>query len=198
MSGVRVEELAPEWLDGLCALFEAHSRGCYCRYWHYGDGPNEWIGRCHLEPERNRGELVAAVGEQQLPGGVVALEGDALVGWLKLARAPELPKLYGQRLYRRLPCFDGAREAVWVIGCVLVAPSARRRGVARALVEGAVACARRHGAAAVEALPRRPRDAVRDEELLMGPANSYLALGFEQVGGEDPYPVLRLDLRSTP
>jgi GNAT superfamily N-acetyltransferase len=194
MSSIRVEEMAPRWLSSLCQLLGSESRGCYCRYWHYQEGPHDWIGRCHLEPERNRSELCEAVEAQARPAGVVAVDDDEVVGWLKLAVASELPKLYEQRLYRGLPCFDGERDAVWVIGCVLVASSARRRGVARALIEGATDCARRHGARAIEALPRRPGREVRDEELLMGPASSYQALGFEHVGGEDPYPVLRLRL----
>jgi GNAT superfamily N-acetyltransferase len=121
----------------------------------------------------------------------VALAGDTLVGWMKAAPARVMAKLYDQRLYRRLPCFEGDREGVFTIGCALVHPEHRRRGVARALVAGAVRLAPAWGARALEAFPRRPREHVSDEELWTGPMGAFSANGFVVVNDFEPYPVLR-------
>jgi GNAT superfamily N-acetyltransferase len=48
--------------------------------------------------------------------------------------------------------------SVWSIVCFLVRPGYRRRGVARALLQGTIKCARSHGAPALEAYPVDPAD----------------------------------------
>jgi GNAT superfamily N-acetyltransferase len=125
--------------------------------------------------------------------GVVALGGSRVVGWLKLAPAGAVEKLYAQRVYRRLPCFDGPRDGVLAVGCLLVDPEWRKRGVARALVHGAIALGREQRARALEAFPRRA-EGLRDEEAFTGPFAVFVEAGFEIVHDFQPYPVLRLNL----
>jgi GNAT superfamily N-acetyltransferase len=55
---------------------------------------------------------------------------------------------------RTIPAVDN--RPVWAIVCFLVRPGYRRRGVARALLHGAIDCARSHGAPAIEAYPVDP------------------------------------------
>lgn len=182
---------------GLAALFEAAGSPCYCRYWHFAGDKNAWLERCALAPGENRAELLAALAASRANDearGLVALDGAEVVGWLKVAPATAVTKLYDQRLYRGLPCFAGDRAGVFTIGCVLVHPAHRRRGVARDLVAGAVRIAPSWGARALEAFPRRPREAVTDEELWTGPASVYAAAGFVEVHAFEPYPVLRREL----
>jgi len=116
----------------------------------------------------------------------VAVEGEGVIGWLKVAPAGVMKKAYDRRLYRGLPCFAGNREGVFLVGCALVHPAHRHRGVATALVAGAVRIAPAWGARALEALPRRPREPVSDEELWTGPMGAYLANGFVEVSAFDP------------
>jgi GNAT superfamily N-acetyltransferase len=125
---------------------------------------------------------------------VVAIQGDAAIGWLKVAPAGVMKKAYDRRLYRGLPCFAGDRAGVFLVGCALVHPAHRRQGVATALVAGAVELAPGWGATALEALPRRPREAVSDEELWTGPIEAFAANGFVEVNAFEPYPVLRRDV----
>ncbi len=132
-------------------------------------------------------------GSPEMRGLVAHSPSGELVGWLKLAPAPVLAKLYGQRLYKGLPCFDGPRDGTWTVGCLLVREDWRRRGVARALIAAAVDAARSWGARALEALPRSDVDAA-DAALMLGPLKSFVEAGFEVVHDVRPYPVLRREL----
>jgi GNAT superfamily N-acetyltransferase len=196
VSALRVEAAGPQHLAGLVALFQAAGSPCHCRFWHFEGSNNDWLARCALEPETNRDELAEALAQSSDEArGVVALsEGGQLVGWLKVAPVAVMKKAYDRRLYRGLPCFAGDRAGVFLIGCALVHPAERRRGVAGALVEGAVKLAPAWGARALEALPRRPREAVSDEELWTGPLGIYRRNGFIEVNDFEPYPVLRREL----
>lgn len=193
---LRVEAAAAEHEGALAALFAAAGSPCYCRFWHFAGTNNAWLERCALAPEENRRELDEALrtgGDEAR--GVVAIGSDgAIVGWLKVAPAGAVKKLYDRRLYRGLPCFEGDRGGVFAVGCALVHPAHRRRGVATALVGGAVRLASGWGAHALEAFPRCPKEPVNDEELWHGPMGAYAAHGFAVVHEFEPYPVLRREL----
>jgi GNAT superfamily N-acetyltransferase len=195
--GITVAPASARHAAGLDALFAAASSPCHCRYHHFEGDKNAWLSRCALEPEANRAELEAALSAgSDESRGVVAIDRatEQVVGWLKVAPAAILRKLYGQRLYRNLPCFGGDRARIFAIGCALVHPAHRRAGVATALVEGAARFAPSWGARALEAFPRRPRERVSDEELWTGPYGAFAACGFVEVDSFEPYPVLRREL----
>jgi GNAT superfamily N-acetyltransferase len=193
---VTVEAARADHERGLLALFEAAGSPCYCRFWHFSGSNNAWLERAASAPSDNQAELSAALslGHDEARG-VVATSRDELIGWLKVAPAAVMQKAYDRRLYRGLPCFAGDRAGVFLIGCVLVHPDHRRQGVATRLVEGAVRIAPSWGARALEALPRRPREPVSDEELWTGPMSAFEKNGFVEVHAFEPYPVLRRELR---
>ncbi len=197
---LHVESAGPEHAAGLAALFTAAGSPCFCRFWHFTGSNNAWLERCATAPEENRAELEAALAEgSDEARGVVALDdASTLVGWLKVAPAAVMKKAYDRRLYRALPCFEGDRRGVFLVGCALVHPGHRHRGVATALVAGAVRLAPAWGARALEALPRRPREAVSDEELWTGPLGAFTAAGFVEVNAFEPYPVLRKSFDPAP
>ncbi len=185
----------PEHEQGLVALFRETGSPCFCRFWHFDGTNNAWLARCADAPDQNRDELVAALREgSDEARGVVAIDDGEIVGWTKVAPAASVPKLYARKLYKSLPCFEGDRSGVYVIGCLLVHQRFRHRGVATALVEGAVRIATTWSARAIEAFPRRPKEPVGDEELWTGPMSAFTANGFVVVNDFEPYPVLRREL----
>lgn len=187
----------------LTALFERACAGCFCRYWHFEGDKNAWLDRLAHAPERNAQELLADLNtSESAPLGVVARalhpsraepSGSAIVGWMKLTSADRVPKLYEQRVYRRLPCFDGDRSRIFTIGCFLVDPAERRRKIAAGLLVTGIELARSRGASAIEAFPRRA-ELLGDEERWTGPLELFLQHGFEIVHEVAQYPVLRLSI----
>lgn len=191
-----VERVTPALIGALSALFERTGTACHCEWWHFEGDKNAWLERCFHHPEQNRDAFRARVESARGPLGLVALATSGkVVGWMKLTDSGAVRKLYEQRVYRGLPCFDGDRGGVLTIGCFLVDPEWRRIGVAAALLEGGIALARELGANAIEAFPRVGTE-LRDYEIWTGPAELFRRSGFEVVSDAlASYPVLRKVLR---
>ncbi|MEZ4223868.1 MAG: GNAT family N-acetyltransferase [Polyangiaceae bacterium] len=179
---------------GLAALFERTGSPCYCRWWHFSGDKNAWQDRCANRPEESRQELTRAVeaGSEEARG-IVALSDTTIVAWMKLSPRTAVDKLYSQRLYRGLPCFEGAADGVWTIGCFLVDEAFRGRGVAERILRAGLEEARRAGATSVEAFPRRADD-LAAEEKWTGSYGTLRRAGFAVVNDFGPYPVLRCEL----
>ncbi len=186
-----VEPFAPQHLDGFAKLFEGSSSSCFCRYWHFEGTKNEWLARAVACPEVNLDEQVARLIRGDVTArGFVAIDrsaSDALIGWTKVAPRAAMPKLVGLPVYKRLP-FE---PATWSIGCFLVHPAARGRGVARALVSAAVEHVGAWGARFLEGYPRRDAARLHDEQAWQGPERVFVELGFTLVHDDAAYPVYR-------
>jgi len=183
-----VERFEARHLAGFAALFGAASSSCFCRYWHFAGTKNEWLDRSAHRPEENLAEQSAALAASDPSAfGLVALDGGLLVGWSKVAPREALSKLTRLPVYRSLAFEPGT----WTIGCLLVHPAARRRGVGRALVRGAIAQVPAWGARVLEGHPRRSEAPLYDEEAWQGPERVFVELGFTAVHDQGPYPVYR-------
>jgi GNAT superfamily N-acetyltransferase len=174
----------------LGALFERAGSGCFCRYWHFEDDKNAWLARLAFEPEKNQRELVARAAVEPLAGVIARASGGPIIGWMKLEPARHLTKIYAQRVYRALPGLGSERDGVFAVGCFLVDPNWRRRGVARALLRTGVTLARERGARSLEAFPRHA-EGIGDEERWTGAYGLFTSEGFDIVHDQPQYPVLR-------
>jgi GNAT superfamily N-acetyltransferase len=191
---LRVTELTIDHLDAWSGLFVACASDCFCRYWHFEGTKNDWLAQLALRPETNeRTQRERVIAHHAEAGGMLAFDGEVAVGWLKLVPRETVPKLRRLPVYRGLDLGDD--EGVLSIGCLLTHPSYRRKGVARALVLGAIRAATKRGATALEAYPHVRSEALRDEELWMGPASLFEECGFSSVGGNTAYPVFRRTIR---
>jgi GNAT superfamily N-acetyltransferase len=100
---------------------------------------------------------------------------------------------------RTIPAVDDL--PVWSIVCFLVRVGYRRRGLARALLQGAIHCAREHGAPAIEAYPVDPGAKRIDVGFAyVGTVPMFERAGFRRVVETDarsaglPRWLMRLDL----
>jgi GNAT superfamily N-acetyltransferase len=191
---MRLAPLTPDLQGAWAALFDECASGCFCRYWHFEGTKNDWLARLAFTPRVNEEEQRRAVREGHPSGsGIVALDGDTMIGWMKLTARAAVPKLRRLPVYRALDL--GPDEGVLAIACLLVHPLHRKQGVARALVKHAIEVAPASGASIVEAYPHRRGEPLRDEEMWMGPHALFEALGFSAVRGNEAYPVMRYVLR---
>ncbi|MEE6280936.1 GNAT family N-acetyltransferase [Georgenia sunbinii] len=94
-----------------------------------------------------RGERVAQLVRQDPPPGVLAYDGDDVVGWA--AAHPRRDTNFARN--RKIPHVDDLD--VWSVWCIRVRPGHRGKGISHDLLAGAVAFARSHGAPAIEGYP---------------------------------------------
>ena len=144
MTDQTIEPLSAATWPALAALFGAGGdpRWCFCQFWRK-PGSN-WTNTTQAE---NRADLEAQLADP-LPPGLVAMRGNDAVGWVAVAPRDGYPRLASSRTIPQLPGDD-----VWAITCLVVRKTARRTGLATALVAAATAFALEHGAATVEGYP---------------------------------------------
>ena len=94
-----------------------------------------------------RGERVLELVNQDPPPGVLAYDGDEVVGWA--AVHPRADTSFAKN--RKIPHVDDLD--VWSVWCIRVRPGHRGEGISHHLLAGAVAFARSHGAPAIEGYP---------------------------------------------
>jgi GNAT superfamily N-acetyltransferase len=94
-----------------------------------------------------RGDRVQQLVREDPPPGVLAYDGDEVVGWA--AVHPRADTTFARN--RKIPQIDDLD--VWSLWCVRVRPGHRGKGIAHHLVAGAVEFARERGAPAIEGYP---------------------------------------------
>jgi GNAT superfamily N-acetyltransferase len=142
-----------------------------------------------------RGQKVAALMEQG-PIGVLAYDGDEVVGWAAVARRADTTFATN----RKIPRVDDLD--VWSVWCIRVRPGHRGRGISHALLAGAVEYARSRGAPAIEGYPVDNRgDKVDLTMAYVGTRDLFEKAGFHKAADTSsvlngfPRVLMRLDLR---
>jgi GNAT superfamily N-acetyltransferase len=166
------------------------NRPCWCQWWRQTAA--EYSGS---DKGAHRAALREQCASEPFPG-VVAYLGDLPVGWCGFGLRSSMRRLDRSRT---IPKVDDL--PVWSIVCFNVRPGHRRRGVAKALLAGAIDYARSYGAAGLEAYPTDPAGTRRDPTLsFSGFASMFEAAGFRRVvetsshADRLPRLLMRLDL----
>ena len=143
-----------------------------------------------------RGERVRELVAQDPPPGVLAYDGDEVVGWA--AVHPRADTSFARN--RKIPRVDDLD--VWSLWCLRVRPGHRGQGIAHHLVAGAVDLARSAGAPAVEAYPVDNRGARVDLTMAyVGTRDIFERAGFTKAADTTsvlngfPRVLMRRDLR---
>ncbi len=184
-----VHPLTPERWSDLEALFNAKgcsvARGCWCMFYRRS-GSRAQLPAGITHAQANRAELKALVESGESPG-LIGYRGKVPVGWLSLGPRDDYAKL------RRSPVMKAVDETpVWSIVCFVVPSQYRGQGVARALLEGAIAYARKRGVALLEAYPVDKPGRSNDDSMWFGAKSMYDAAGFEEVVRRKPNrPIVR-------
>ena len=143
-----------------------------------------------------RGERVAELVGLDPPPGVLAFDGDEVVGWA--AVHPRADTSFATN--RKIPHVDDLD--VWSVWCIRVRPGHRKQGISHQLLEGAVEFARRNGAPAIEGYPVDNRGERVDLTMAYtGTRALFERAGFTKAADTDsvlsgfPRVLMRLDLR---
>jgi GNAT superfamily N-acetyltransferase len=144
-----------------------------------------WRDRSLRHGEPKKRAMAKLVRDGREPGLLAYEDGDA-VGWVSVAPREEYPAILASPQYK--PRENGGGDAVWSIVCFVVDKPLRARGIASALLAGAVEYAFAHGATSVEAYPH-----VTDERDYMGHTTLYAHAGFRHVRDANKRTVVRLD-----
>lgn len=139
-----IRPLTEESWEPLAALFRegGDPRWCYCQFWRMRSKDFAAMKVPQLR-ERLHGQARSAQ-----PPGLVAFDGDRAVGWVSLAPRTDYERIVRSKV---IPKIDD--RPVWSIVCFAVSSTARGQGIASALLDAAVAYARKRGAVALEAYP---------------------------------------------
>lgn len=188
---VSVHPATPDRWPDVEAIFGAKgcsvARGCWCMHYRRSGTSSSVASRS----KTYRAGLKALVETGKSPG-LIAYRDDVPVGWVSLAPREEFARL------RRSPVMKPVDDTpVWSIICFVVPAEHRGQGVARALLQGAIAYARKHGATVVEAYPVDKRGPSKDDAMWFGAKSMYDHAGFKEVARRKPTrPVVRLDLHA--
>ena len=160
-----------------------------------------WCLSYRIPSKENRSLMGPARGERvrelmaDAPPGVLAYEGDEVVGWA--AVAPRAETTFARN--RKIPHVDDLD--VWSVWCIRVRPGHRRSGISHHLLRGAVEHARANGAPAVEGYPVDNRGERVDQTMAyVGTKALFEGAGFTEVCGTEsvldgfPRVLMRLDL----
>ncbi|MET0449502.1 MAG: GNAT family N-acetyltransferase [Aeromicrobium sp.] len=162
---------------------------CWCLSYRIGSKENQEL------TGTARGDLVERLCRRKPPPGVLAHDGDDVVGWA--AVHPRADTTFARN--RRIPHVDDLE--VWSVWCIRVRPGHRGQGISHHLLRGAVDFARDHGAPAIEGYPVDNRGAKVDLTMAyVGTRKLFEDAGFSHAADTDsvlngfPRVLMRLDL----
>ena len=177
---IEVRELSPALWPDLERLFGPKGAvgGCWCMWWRQELG-ERWKD---IKGEENRRRFRALVRRRKAHGVLAYVDG-APVGWVSFDRRRDFVKLDRSP---SLACRDA--DTVWSIPCFFIRPGFRGKGVASALLAGALPALRRVGAEMVEAYPVRPTADGKPTPAAFaftGTRPLFAKYGFRVVGNRD-------------
>lgn len=145
---LEVHPLTPGRLRDLAGLFGqgGDPKFCWCSWFRVRS-----VDFRSATAATNRETLERAVATTEAAGrapGLIAYRGGEAIGWVSLGPRDDFDRLQHSNVLG--PIDD---RPVWSIVCFVVARAARGQGVARALLDAAIAYAADHGATLLEAYP---------------------------------------------
>jgi ribosomal protein S18 acetylase RimI-like enzyme len=191
-----LKPLTPANWPDLESIFRAKgcsiARGCWCMYYRgTGQGAATQVGK--ERAKANRAALKRLTDAGNTPPGLIGYRGQTPVGWISLGPRADFRRLERSQVMR--PVDD---EPVWSIVCFVVPSEYRHQGVARQLLDGAIAYARKSGAELLEAYPFDRRTRTADAFMWFGSKSMFDRAGFVEVARRKPTrPIMRRALSAS-
>jgi GNAT superfamily N-acetyltransferase len=186
MPPLAIHPLTPDRWGDLETLFGPNgaNSGCWCMWWRVTSA----------EFSREAGQvlhdMLQALADEGPPPGLLAYDGDRPVGWLSLGPRSDFGRL--QRSRKLAPVDD---RPAWGVVCLYIGRRERGKGVASALVAGAVDYARSQGVEVLEGYPiDTGPDRVQSGSIFTGTIGMFAGAGFIEVERREGRPIMRLEL----
>jgi len=188
---LKIAPLTPDRWPDLEAIFQGKgcsvARGCWCMAYRRS-GASKPLPAGMTRAQANRAALKALV-DAGHPPGLIGYRGKVPVGWVSIG-----PREEYARLKRSVVMKAVDERPVWSMVCFVVPAEYRGQGVARALLQGAVAYAREQGATLVEAYPVDRPTRSKDDYMWFGAKSMFDKAGFKEVARRKPQrPIVRIN-----
>jgi hypothetical protein len=186
---ITVKPLTSERWPDFEAVFNAKgcsvARGCWCMYYRDSGRLSPPAGVRPSDQRKRRMKALVVAGP---PPGLLGYFGKVPVGWVSLGPRSDYARLRRSSVMK--PVDD---QPVWSIICFVVPSQFRNKGVASALLAGAIGYARKCGATLLEGYPVDRVGHDRDDSLWFGTKSMFDAADFEVVARRKPQrPIVRL------
>jgi GNAT superfamily N-acetyltransferase len=191
---LRIEPLVEERWPDLVELFSrpglSIARGCYCMFYRRSGRHQPWPGSTYSEA--NQRALKALVKRGVVPG-LLGYENGRAIGWVSLGPREDYARLKRSQVMKAVD-----DKPVWSIICFVVDPRERHRGVAEAMLKGAMGWARKQGVTLLEAYPCDKQGKASDDSMWFGAKSMFDRAGFSEVARRKPArPIVRKKLRAS-
>jgi ribosomal protein S18 acetylase RimI-like enzyme len=164
---------------------------CYCHFYHVPKA----IRWPSLDAAANRIAMTARIEASEMEG-FLAYAGGEVVGWMNAQPYAKLPHCAARMGIAPPPLPVPAHEAAAIV-CFVIAPRWRRRGVARALLEGALASFAARGLRIVDAFPFKAGASTAPADHYHGPPSLFRGAGFGVLSEHADVTVMRKHLAPT-
>ena len=181
---------AATWPD-LEAIFNARgcsvARSCWCMFYRKTGSVGWGEGDYAKAKEKNRKALKSlADGGEQV--GLVGYEDGVPCGWISFGPREDFKRLANSTIMK--PVDD---QPVWSVICFVVPAEFRKQGVARRLLDAAVADCRKKKVKLLEGYPVDKEGRSADGSMWFGAKSMFDAAGFEEIARRKATrPVVRL------
>jgi GNAT superfamily N-acetyltransferase len=193
--GLEVYSLTTERFADLAELFNegGDPKWCWCQYFR-----KQGLDWSNSTTAGNRSSLESLAARPDLAPGLIGYRDGRVVGWVSLAPREDYHRLTNAKVLARVD-----DKPVWSVVCFVVSKQARGQGVAAAMLMGAIAYAREHGATMLEAYPvSATRGRISPANAFHGVQSMYEKAGFTVVATRQwnkttpVRPIMRLSLEA--
>ena len=172
--GLLVVAATADRFDDIATMLAPKSPGvvaCWCLSYRLDSATNRALSA------DERREMARRLSAGRIAPGVLAYDGDQVVGWAAVAPRRDVRGIHGNS---KIPEIDDL--PVFSLWCLKVRAGHRGQGVASALIDGAVRFAFEHGAPAVESYPiDNHGQRIDTTSAFVGTRALFEAAGFEKV-----------------
>ena len=171
---ITIKPLTPDILDEFLYYFDnvAFSDNpnwatCYCHFYHFKGKNKQFFKRTAEENRKSSKELILS----KKMNGLIAFQDNKPVGWCNVN---------SKENYAKIPYKGGARDSekkIASIICFVIAPTHRKQGIARKLLQFACSNSKNNGYELIEVYPRLG-EKMSDAHSYRGPVSLYTSEGF--------------------